>query len=198
MWDLRTGKRLSIEDLFFDGVPISECLIDYVVDCAEQSRSRGVYFQDKGLLWPYEEGHEPRALPETGWGLGANAIYIEQTVCGFPYGAYIELDDLPHGSMVTEIPYDMTPHFDKAALEEQNEQVKVELVQLKDNIDYVRLYDDQYVQVGLLKEDVYPTAAAINADLMKYAKQNFKQEEMERYSKILSYHVDNVRLRGID
>ena len=181
VWDLRTGKKLSIEDLFFDGVPISERLIDYVVDCAEQSRSWGWYWQDKDYLYPYEEGHEPRALPETGWCLGVDEIYIEKMVCGFPYGARIELNALPHGSMVTEIPYDMTAHFDKTAIDEGKVQLQVKPVQMKDNIDYVRLYDDQNVQVGLLKEDAYPTAAAINADLMKYAKTAFSREAIENY-----------------
>ncbi len=200
-WDLRTGKRISPEELFFDGVDINKLLTDYVRWYTDYM-SRDV----TAMEFVYETAAEFTALPETGWCLTADQICFNSGVGGFPGGARVPLSLLPRGNMVTELPYDMTSHFEETALgafgDYEKPHVNKQFVRWNGNVEYKALDDDYFLTVTLLNEEVYPTAAAINASVKEYAQTYFSRDALERYGTEhggeINYTVEFYGLSGLE
>lgn len=165
-WDLRTGKRLREEELFFDGVDINSVLSDFI-------RLKSTELDPDLHTSLYELQADITGLPETGWHLTHAAIFFDHTNAFFAGGTKISLADLPRGTMVTEVPYDMHDLFDR----DEAEVVK-RFVEWQGNIIYTRLLDGQ-IPFGLFDPSVYPAAEKINETMTNFAESHFSPEALQ-------------------
>ena len=179
-WNLRTGKRLAPEELFFDGVSIGDALSDYLRVYVEERNRSAV-----GMEEEYHLLCEIMGLPETGWFITPDAVYFDHANPYFAGGAMVPLESFPRGLLVTETPYDMTPHFkpDAVALGFDGEVMLTKrFVPWWGNFTYAFLdaqVESPRISIGLLKEDAYPTAKKINAEITAYAEKYFNADALK-------------------
>lgn len=177
-WDLLTGKRLSPEALFYDGVDIDQVLNDYLKRFAQEPMSTwGEYCATKADF---------AGLTATGWHLTHDAIYFDAGNPYFTNGLCIPLEDLPTGIMVTEQPRDFSHCFNDDSI-----RVCKTFRETKANF-YYAYNADKLVSCGFLSEDAHPNAAGINRTVKEYLDAHFTLDAIQ------SYWADTANVDHID
>ena len=97
MFDIYTGQRIELSDLFFDGVDLVPMLNSHLAQLAEKPYS--------GWGSRYDMVHDFRGLYEGEFTFTADSIIFRPNTC-FADGVVLSLDGL-RDSMVTSIPRDM-------------------------------------------------------------------------------------------
>ena len=161
-WDLLTGKRLAPEDLFCKGVDIGAVL-------NEKVRSYSMTPFDYTGLYPNMK-LDFAALPQTGWHLTHDAIYIDQANPYFANGVRIPLTNLPDGILAADQARDFTEAFDHESI------VVHPIFNTSDRDIYYAYNSDGLVSCGFLKESAHPNAAKINKQVMDHLNTHFTLE----------------------
>jgi hypothetical protein len=131
------------------------------------------------------------ALPESGWHLTPDAIYIDGGGDTFLNGERIPLDWLPDGVLAADIPRDFS---DALILDEDLSVIRRIRVSDRDlAYAYYAHHDDyEFYDVEILKEDAHPNAAAINADLLNYLSTHFRVETIMDHFTGLGFREEDV------
>jgi len=177
VWDLLTGKKLDISDLFYSGVDIDKVVNDYLRRVSQEPiDSWGDY---------YEMKRDFAGLTTTGWTMTADTIYILQDNPYFAYGVAFDFD-LPDGYLASEQPRDMSACFDPA---------KVPVIRFfrrtDKNAEY-RYSEDGFMTCEFLKEGSYPTAGEINSKIMEITKEYFTEEKVYGYFRELGIPDEHI------
>lgn len=166
-WDLLTGERLELTDLFCEGVDIDQVLNACVLRASQEPQDFYGIIAMKGDFV---------GLTTTGWTMTHDGIFISMENPYFPNGICIPLEDLPDGTLVTEQPRDFAHCF-------QNEEVVISKLFRTCQRDFYYEYNaDEYVSCSYLSEDAHSNAAAINATVKAYL------DEYYTYDAICAYY----------
>lgn len=169
VWDLLTGKRLSNEELFCEGVDIDAVLNAYIQEYTQTIR---------GEFRPRPELKQDFvALPESGWQLTTAGIYFDHGSDTFVNGEFISFDWFPDRVLASDIPRD----FSGVLIPEDN--AKMVLRPRTSNRDLVYEYYGGQEQnyVALVKEDVFPGGAKVNEDLRNYVNTYYSTDAIIAY-----------------
>ena len=178
-WDLLTGKRLAPEELFCKGVDIDQVL-------GSRIRSYSQSPLDSWGIYP-DMKQDFAGLPQTGWHLTHDAIYIDQQNPYFANGARIPLDKLPDGTLVTE----QARAFDDTV---SGDTLVAHRSWRSSDRDIRYAYNaDGLVSCGFLKEETHPHAAKINGEIMAHLNAHFTREAIGRF-----YAERGVELEDVD
>lgn len=169
VWDMLSGKRLALEELFYEGVDIAKALNDYV-----NARSQTVNHWTEGLV---DFKTDFTGLTESGWHITADAIYFDNDNPYFLEGYAFSLDKLPDGIMVTEQPREMGSALANGATEVKKFREVLSTSVAKE------LGGDNYGTYYLLKEDSYPGAKKINKFIEDYINKYGTNEAIYGYYK---------------
>lgn len=183
-WDLLTGERLEIEDLFCDGVDIDAVLNEAV-------RSFSMTPADSWGIYP-EMKQDFAGLTMTGWHITHDAIYIDQGNPYFASAQRIPLEDLPDGTLVTETPRD----FGSAVLHKNILAHKA--FRISDRDSYYTYNSDALVSCGFLKEEVHPNAARINAEVLDYLNTHFTEAAITEFYTAQGVSMEDVEIWMLD
>ena len=169
-WDLLTGKRLTVEELFCKGVKISSALTAYLRKLVKYPDSFGMYYEQIG---------EITGLPESGWMTDGFYLYF---VNGLPYfqEAYVfPLNGLKEGILVADNMRDMHE------ISEDSTKIYRQFYVKENASDYFLWEGDSsesaLFSYQLLKEGSVPGAAVINASIQAKLKNGFTREMVEAY-----------------
>lgn len=183
-WDLLTGKRLSVEDLFCEGVDIDAVLNDAV-------RRYSLAPQGGWDIYP-DLKRDFAGLPMTGWHLTHDAIYIDHGNPYFVSGERIPLKNLPDGTLVTETARSFGDTID------HNQVLAHKAFCIRDRDIRYTYNSDLLVSCGFLKEEVHPNAAKINADVMEYLDTYFTEEAITEFYTEQGVSMEDVEIWMID
>ena len=183
-WDLMTGQRLEIGDLFCKGVDIAAVLNDKLRTYSQSpTNSWGIYPNMK---------QDFAALPLTGWHLTHDAIYIDQYNPYFATGIRIPLTDLPDGVLAADQSRDFTSAID-------HDFVLVHRAWRQIERDTRYSYNsDGLVSCGFLKEEAHPNAAKINAEVMKHLDTYFTEAAITDFYARHNVPIEDVEIWMID
>ena len=177
VWDLLTGEKLEISDLFYNGVDIDKVLNDYLRSASQEPiDAYGTYHSMK---------RDFAGLPVTGWTMTADTIYILPDNPYFAYGVAYRLD-LPDGYLACEQPRDMSACFDTTKVT-----VKRFFRKTYRNIVY-DYADEGFITYEFLAEDSYPTARKINSKIRAIAEEYFTRERIIDYFRNLGIPEENI------
>jgi phosphate transport system substrate-binding protein len=169
VWDIITGDKLEITDLFYSNVDIAKVLNEYLRRASQEPLDAfGTYHEMK---------RDFAGLTMTGWTMTADTIYVFPDNPYFHYGAAFELD-LPDGYLVCEQPRDMSDCFDTVKVP-----VKRFFRKTYKNVDY-RFICDNFIACEFLAEDSYPMAKAINSKIIALSEEYFSRD------KVFGYFID--------
>lgn len=161
VWDLRTGKRVQPEALFYTGTDINAVLTAWL--------NKTVHCD----LYTFDgQAPEILGLPETGWRLTATDLYFTKENPYFENGAVFPLTSLPAGTMTAEDFYDPSAEVDAelygfAPL----------LAETDQNVSYGLTDDD--VAFAALDEEKYPAAKKINETVLQYMETYYSEDTVE-------------------
>ncbi len=103
VWDMKTGKRLSTEELFREGTDIAEIMGEYMTLAMYQPMDDlGNYYKIK---------NEFVAMPKEGWCMTADHVFFDYDNPYFEGGAMLGTDTFLDKYMVTSVPNDMEGYF---------------------------------------------------------------------------------------
>ena len=168
VWDLISGKRLSIEELFYEGTDIDFVLNQYLNFASV----------DQGMT-EFNFRHEMKTdfagLTNDGdWHMDLDTVYFDYGNRYFYDSPGFDISEIS-GAMVTEQPRDMSDCFTsecyKTFTTEKLKTIRKTLEEKPENMEKYGAY-----QYNLLDEKAYPNAGKINAAIEKYVKENFKRE----------------------
>lgn len=177
-WDLATGKRLTVEDLFCQGVDIDALLNEYLkeqihdIDAAE--------FTDLQITRDFA------GLPAEGWHITHDTIYFDYGNPYFAHGESFSLNELPDGSLITEQLRDFSDAFDGDTIH-----VARQFRVTDRNIEY-RYIGDSMISCGFLKEDSSPHAAEINEQVYQYLADYYFHETIVEWYNAQGYPGENL------
>jgi len=166
-WDLLTGKRLEPKELFCQGVDIAAVL-------NEKVRSYSMTPFDYTGLYPNMK-LDFAALPQTGWHLTHDAIYIDQANPYSANGVRIPLTNLPDGILASDQARDFTEAFDHESI------VVHPIFNTSDRDIYYAYNSDGLVSCGFLKESAHPNEAKINKQVMDHLNTHFTLEAITEF-----------------
>ncbi len=159
-WDMVTGRRLSPEELFADGVDCAAALNDFV------SRKSVLPYDSYGRV--YGLTGDFAALPkEGGWAITPDTLYV---FCEpFVRGAILDLDELEDGLLVTRRAEgrDMTEAFEPPAQTWRE-------FRTVPNMTYERMSDGLFSAAFL--PETTPAHAAANEDMRTFFAQTLSRE----------------------
>ena len=181
VWDIHTGWRLTPEELFCLGVDIDQALNTLIRE----------YTQGKPHeFFTLEMVRDFTALPETGWHITPEGIYIDHGHPDFLHGEFIPFDNLPDGILASANPRD----FSDCLVDDGIIRVIRRLRLSSRDLTYARYSPEENFFVTLLKEGSYPTAEKINAELMSYAQTYYSREAVVDYFTNLGFREDDIDL----
>ncbi len=178
-WDLLSGRRLEATDLFCRGVDMDAVLNEYIRQYSMgPADSWGTYLTMK---------QDFVALPQTGWHLTHDAIYIDQDNPYFHTGLRIRLNGLPEGTLAAE-----APRAFEGAWAGENVLYSPSFRHRSRDIRYA--YNaDGLVSYGFLREEAHPNAAKINQAVLEHLNAHFTQEAILGW-----YEQQNVPAEQVD
>lgn len=183
-WDLLTGKRLAVEDLFCAGVDAAAVLNEAV-------RSYSLNPTDSWGMYPYMK-QDFAGLPQTGWHITHDAIYIDQDNPYFAFAQRISLKNLPAGTLVTETARSFGDTIDPDYV------LAHKAFCIRDRDIRYTYNSDLLVSCGFLKEEVHPNAAKINAEVMEYLDTWFTEEAITEFYTEQGVSMEDVEIWMID
>ncbi len=178
IWDIESGKRLEISDIFYNGIDVDEELNRYL---RMKAMDRNNHF------YMYELKADFASLPESGWSITPEGIYLDYGNPYFAEGVFFDFKTLPEGILVTEQPKDMENAFSDSDIKTAR---FFRLINQK--WDYRYLNEDT-TSYALLPEDSYPTAKKINAEVMKHLNKYFTHDAIRKYAFENGYTEENVQ-----
>ncbi len=162
-WDIFTGKRLSVEDLFVEGTDIAQALNDYL-RWKVQEPVRGLE------LYYYDMIDDFAALPTTGWHMTHDSIYFDAMNPYFAYGIRFLLEDMEQEVLAAGIARDFSGCLSDPMLECRK---TLRIDPLRVNYEYL---NDEFLSWGYLVEDKYPMAATINRQVKDYVTTYYQED----------------------
>lgn len=186
-WDLLTGKRLTPEELFCQGVDIDQVLNDYIRVLSQASRNELVSWDS-----PYSTKCDFAGLPTTGWHLTHNTIYFDQDNPYFAYGAEMTLDNLPQGTLTAQKARDFSSFIAGDNLRCQRDILHPHMEQ---SYEYSA---DGLLSCGFLPADASAHAEAINEAVRDYINTYYSEDAIRGYFEDLGYDSDQVDLYWLD
>lgn len=172
-WDIFTGKRLSMEDLFAEGTDIDQVLNDYL-RWKVQDPVRG--FE----LYYYDLVNDFAALPTTGWHMTHDAIYFDAMNPYFAYGVRFDLNEMGQEVLAAGVARDFSACLSSPLLECRQ---TLRIDPLRVNYEYL---NDEFLSWGYLAEGQYPMAKTINDQVRDYITTYYQEDA------ILSYFLANA------
>ncbi len=167
-WDIFTGKRLSVEDLFAEGTDIDQVLNDYL-RWKVQDPIRG--FE----LYYYDMVNDFAALPTTGWHMTHDAIYFDAMNPYFAYGVRFSLEDMQEEVLASGVARDFSACLSSPMLE-CRQTLRIDPLR----VDYEYL-NDEFLSWGYLAEDQYPMAETINRQVRNYLTTYYREDVIRDY-----------------
>ncbi len=167
VWDMESGKRLEISDLFYKGTDIEEALNKYL---SEKSQEK------VDAYYSYEMKADFASLPQKGFSIIPGGIYLDYGNPYFAEGVFINFETLPEGILVTEQPEDMKDYFDGSY---------VKIIKIFRDIKHKWNYkylNEEVTSYALLPEDSYHTAKKINAEVETYIKKYYSVEAVVKFA----------------
>lgn len=183
-WDMLSGRRLEPEELFCWGVDVDKVLNAYVsAKSQEPINVWGNYPEMK---------RDFAALSTSGWHITPDAIYFDNDNPYFASGIQFPLDDLPEGTLVTEIPREFSDRINSSNM------VVRKQFRTTDRDTYYDYCADGLISVGFLKESVHPNAAAVNQAVRTYIDTYYTESAIRGYFDSLKLDSTKVDLFMID
>lgn len=180
VWDMISGKRLSVEELFYEGVDIDAVLTGFMLeDGLDQGMTEfNIRYEMKGDFMGF--------TAEGDWHIDLDMIYFDYGNRYFYDGAGFDISQL-WGIMVTEQPREMESCFTKDAKASLNDPnysrtaryfTEPEYLTVREYLDEKDKYEELYGQYTYetLNEEVYPTAKKINDTIRKYVEKHYTRE----------------------
>ena len=176
VWDIISGKRLSLEELFYEGVDIDEVLNNFM-----NTEGLGQGMTEFNVL--YDMKSDFMGLTDEGdWHIDLDRLYFDYGNRYFYQSPGIDISNLWE-AMVTEQPRSMENCFNDL------EQIKYIATPdfrtkkgiLEDKPEYTELYWN--LEYELLDEKYYPAAEKINKQVETYLKKYFTREAVIKYFK---------------
>ncbi|MBQ7874104.1 MAG: substrate-binding domain-containing protein [Oscillospiraceae bacterium] len=180
VWDMISGKRLSIEDMFYEGTDINAVLSKFMLEDG----------LDQGMT-EFNVRHEMKTdfmgfTAEGDWHIDLDRIYFDYGNRYFYNGAGFDISQL-WGIMVTEQPREMESCFTKNAKASLNDPdytrtaryfTEPEYSTVREYFDEKDKYEELYGQYSYetLNEEVYPSAKKINATIRDYVGKYYTRE----------------------
>ena len=177
VWDLVTGKRLSPEELFYEGVDIAEELNKLI---SERSSRAEDYF-----IGEYKVKRNFDGLTEKGWHITADSIYFDRDNPYFEHGYEFSLKDLPEGVMVTEQP---RPAGQTLRMTEEIRNLR----EIQTTVYHARDTKDDFYVYELLYEDSYPGAKKINEAVESYLSEYASKDAVRKYYAEKGVDIDDT------
>lgn len=175
-WDLKSGNRLDVTDLFYKGTDIAAALNKYL----------SVKGSEKiDAFYSYKLKTDYTSLPKDGWSITPDGIYFDYGNPFFEEGVFISFDTLPSGNLVTEIQREMDDCFDDSVL------VLKRFRKENHGWDYEYIGDGA-VSCSMLPKDSYPTAEKINSDVKEYVEKYYKEDDIRKYFSEKGYTEDEI------
>ncbi len=193
VWDMFTGKRLSEDELFCEGVDKYAALNEYLETAVYQTINE---FKHTNPLVD-----EIRPIEEVyGWHLDIGGIYFDFGGGLFEEGARLHLRDIPSGILVTDIYRDMTECFE----EEYRENVCRIFIESREKAVWKILEEDnEYTDIignfryQLLDEKAFFHAKAINDKMCDYYDEHYNRKSVcEYFEKYLLCEDDYYKIIG--
>jgi len=103
VWNMKTGKRLSMEELFPAGTDVDKILNDFMELAVYQPAN------DLGTYYPMKADF--MGMPKESWSMTADYIYFDFGNPYFENGAVLKTDIFLDDYMVTSVPDDMEGYF---------------------------------------------------------------------------------------
>ncbi len=181
MWDMFTGERIGVEDLFYDGVDIGSVLSEYLKEkSVEKLNGYDSYPMKKDFS----------SLEDVGVSFTHDAIYFDFGNPHFADGVRFKLDDLPEGLMVTEQPRDMTECF------KENSGLVHKLFRTTERNEVYKYLESRGtlnpLAYTLLNEDAYDTAKQINSAFEEYLNKYYTEDAILGYYESLGYSREDL------
>ena len=170
-WDIFTGKRLSMEDLFAEGTDIDQVLNDFLRWKVQDPRSG---FE----LYYYDMVNDFAALPTTGWHMTHDAIYFDAMNPYFAYGVRFDLNEMGQEVLVSGIARDFSACFAEPKLE-CRQTLRIDPLR----VDYEYL-NDEFLSWGYLDEDAYPMGKKINDQVRNYITTYYREDVIRDFFKV--------------
>ncbi len=180
VWDMISGERLELTDLFYEGTDVDKVLNDYIKIAAETQGMTEFNIR-------YNMKRDFFGLPDDEyWHMDLDRIYFDIGNMYFYDGAGISLDELESGVLVTEKPRDMTKCFTQEYAKKVYKTFTSPSLSVKYRyLDEKDKYEESYGQLryAVLDEKIYPNAKKINDTVEKYLKENMTREKVLEYYK---------------
>lgn len=177
VWELESGKRLDVSDLFYEGTDVDEVLNRYISEKSQEKIDP---------YYSYEMKADFASLPKEGWSITPEGIYLDYGNPYFAEGVFLDFENLPEGILVTEQPDDMYDDFINGTVK-----IVKSFRLINHKWDY-RYLNEGVTSYALLPEDSYPTAKKINAEFDKYLKNCYTKEAIEKYAEDSGIEIDNI------
>ena len=183
-WDLLSGRRLTAEELFCDGVDIDETLNEYL-------RVASMSVTDEFSGYP-DLKRDFAGLTESNWAITPEYIYFDHDNPYFRYGTSFSLENLPDGTLVTEQPRETAHCFDSPDIRELKRFRTAER-------DFYYAYNaDETVQCGYLLESAHPNAKQINDAVKLHLDTYFTDKAIRGYYDSIGLDGGGMELYMLD
>ena len=184
-WDLLTGEKLTTEDLFCQGVDIDQVLNTYIQEYTQMPRRE--FSPQPEMVQDFV------SLPDTGWHVTPDAIYIDHSNPDFVNGEKLPLDQLPDGTLITEQLREFSQCLDPESAASTVQQFRISTRDI-----YYAYNADGTVSCSFLDETVYPSAAAINDYVKDYLDTYFTKEGIRKTFAGMGYTEDRIDMSWMD
>ena len=162
VWNLRTGKRLSTEELFFEGTDIGKILNEYMRLAVYQPAN------DLGSYYPMKADFV--TMPEEGWNITADRIWFNFENPYFEGGVSLETDIFLEENMVTSVPDNMEGCFTEIKPVKYFRNGARNIKYQKYNEEY---NGESWTYGYAVLRDVYKNSEKINKTIKDYYEKNF-------------------------
>ena len=174
-WDIISGKRLSMEELFYSGTDIDEILNKSVnVACVSQGMTEFNFLHDMKTDFA-------GLTTEGDWHIDFDRIYFDYGNRYFYDSPGFEIYDVQR-HMVINIPRDITGYVEgknePARFFTEAKNVSVQKILPEEN-EYTTLYGN--LRYCLINEEIYPNAKKINGKFEKFISENYSRKTVAEF-----------------
>lgn len=179
-WDLLTGQMLTPEELFCQDIDIDGMLNTYLREYTQMPRRE---FQDPPAMI-----QDFAFLPESGWHLTIDGLYIDHDNPDFLHGEFIPLDWMADGVLVADQARDFA-----SCIDDPNTRV-MRRYRVSDRDLRYAYNADQSIMFTLLDEDTHPNAAKINAEVTDFLNTHYTEAPILAYFDGLGIPQEDLNL----
>ncbi len=183
-WDALTGKRLTAEELFCQGVDIDQVLNDYL---------RQVSQEPLGFYGYPDLKQDFAALTTDGWHLTHDTIYFDHNTPWFYHGDRFSLDGLADGTLACQTARDFTQAV------EPDSNLQVVRQYRRDQRDHRYAYlQEAFLSYAYPDEASHPNAAKVRSALEDYLSTYYTREAICGYFAAQGYDPEQLDLYMMD